>query len=68
MNMKEEKEKCKDISTRHNQDCILMKERVEESLWTVVKSGKKKDMTTDHHFVVTRNELVMYEDFMHPIV
>ena len=25
-------------------------------------------MTLDHHFVVTRNELVMYEDFMHPIV
>ena len=31
LEMKEEKEMCKDISTRQNQNYILMKEKVEES-------------------------------------
>ena len=30
MKIKGEKEMCKDISTRKNQDCIMMKEKVEE--------------------------------------
>ena len=41
LKMKEEKEMCKDISTRQNQNCILVKERVEESPWVVMKSEEK---------------------------
>ena len=33
--MKEEKEMCKDISTRKDQNCILVKERVEECIQPV---------------------------------
>ena len=33
--MKEEKETCKDISTRQDQNCILVKERVEECILPV---------------------------------
>ena len=32
LDMKEEKEMCKDISTRQDQNCILVKERVEECI------------------------------------
>ena len=32
LKMKEEKEMCKDISTRQDQNCILVKERVEECI------------------------------------
>ena len=41
LKMKEEKEMCKDISTRQNQYCILMKEKVQLSPWTVMKSEGK---------------------------
>ena len=35
---------CKDISTWQNQNYILMKEKVEESPWIVMKSEEKKDV------------------------
>ena len=38
MKMKEEKEMCKKISTWKNNNYILMKEKVEQSPWTVMKS------------------------------
>ena len=41
LKMKEEKVMCKDISTWKNQNYILMKENVEESPWTVMKSEGK---------------------------
>ena len=37
----------KDISTRQNQDCILMKERIEESLWTIMNSEEVGDGERD---------------------
>ena len=37
MKMKEEKEMCKDISIGKNQNYILMKEKVEQSPWTIMK-------------------------------
>ena len=47
MKIKEEKETCKDISTRQNQDCILMKERVEKSPWTIMKFEEVGDGERD---------------------
>ena len=42
LKMKEEKEMCKDIPTRKNQNYILVKEKVRESPWTVMKSEEKE--------------------------
>ena len=42
LEMKEEKEMCKEISIGKNQNCILIKERVKESPWTVTKSEEKQ--------------------------
>ena len=47
LKIKEEKEMSKDISTRKNQDCITMKERVEESPWTLMKSEEVGDGERD---------------------
>ena len=44
-----------------------MKEKVEQSPWTVMKFEEKEDKTIEHHSVVTRNEVVSYEEYMHPI-
>ena len=38
-----------------------MKEKVEKTPWTVMKSEEKEDMTMEHHPVVTRNDMVSYE-------
>ena len=50
---------CKDISTRQDHNCILMKEEVEQSPWTVMKSEEKEDvlskiMLTKYNYVVVR--------------
>ena len=37
---------CKDIYVVQNQNYILMKEKVEQSPWTVMKFEEKEDMTT----------------------
>ena len=47
MKIKEEREMCNDISTKQNQDCILMKERVEELPWTVMNSEELGDGERD---------------------
>ena len=66
LKMKEEKEMCKEISAGKNQNCILMKEKVKESPWTVMKSEGKEDvlsksLTTKHDSVVRKDERVPYE-------
>ena len=63
LKMKEEKEMCKDISIAQNQNYILIKEKVEQSPWTVMKSEGKEDvlsksMTSEHNSVVVRDEMV----------
>ena len=72
LKMKEEKEMCKDISIGKNQNCILMKEKVEQSPWTVMKSEEKEDvisksMIAEHDSVVIEDERIPYEDGMQPI-
>ena len=57
---------CKDISKGKNQNYILMKEKVEQSPWTIMKSKEKeyvlsKSMTIEYNFVVVRDEMVSYE-------
>ena len=44
MKMEEEKEMCKDISIVKNQNYIMMKEKVEQSPWIVMKSKEKEDV------------------------
>ena len=65
--MKEEKEMCKDISTSQNQNCITMKERVEESPSTVMKSEEKEYITAEHDYVVIKDERVPYEECIQTI-
>ena len=70
--MKAEKEMCKDISIGKNHNCILMKEKVEQSPWTVMKSEEKEDvlsksMNAEYNFVVVRDEMVSYEYCMQPV-
>ena len=63
----------KDISTRKNQDCILMKERVKESPWIVMESEEEeedvlsKSMIAEHDYVVIEDERIPYEDGMQPV-
>ena len=72
LKMKEKKEMCKDISIGKNQNCILMKEKVKESPWTVMDSEEEEDvlsksMITEHDYVVIEDERIPYEDGMHPM-
>ena len=57
---------CKDISIGKNKNYILMKEKFEQSPWTVMKSEEKEDvfsksMMTQYKYVVVRGEIVSYE-------
>ena len=72
MKIKEEKQMCKDIYTRKNQDCILMKERVEESPWNFMKSEEKEDVLSkrrieEYNFVIVKDDMVSYEECMQPV-
>ena len=56
----------KDIYIVQNHNHILMKEKFEQSPWTVMKSQGNEDMlskimTVEHNFVVVRDEMVSYE-------
>ena len=42
--LKIKEEMRKEISTRQNQDYILMKERVKESPWTIMESEEEEDV------------------------
>ena len=60
----------KDISTRQNQDFILMKERVKESPWTVMEYEEEEDVIykskiEEHDYVVIEDERIPYEECMH---
>ena len=51
---------CKDISIGKNHNCILMKERVEQSPWTVMKFEEEEDvlsksMISEHDSVEIEN-------------
>ena len=64
LNMKEEKEMHKYISIRKNQNCILMKETIKHSPWTVMKSEGKEDvlsksMTAEYNYVVARDDGIL---------
>ena len=66
LKMKAEKEMCKDISIGKNQNYILMKEKVEQSPCTVMKSEGNEDvffksMKIEYNFVVVRLGMVSYE-------
>ena len=72
LKMKAEKEMCKDISIGKNQNCILMKEKVEHTPWTVMKSEEKVDVLSksrmaEYNFVIVKYDTVSYEECMHPI-
>ena len=65
--MKAENEMCKDISIGKNQNCILMKERVKESPWTIMKSEEEEDvlsksMIAEPDGVEIEDERIPYED------
>ena len=58
---------CKDISIGKNQNCILMKERVKESPWTVMESKEEeyvifKSMIAEHDSIEIEDERIPYED------
>ena len=64
---KAEEEMCKDISTRQDQNCILIKEEVEQSPWTVMKSEEEenvlfKSMITKYNSVIDGMELMLCSD------
>ena len=70
--MKEEKEMCKDIFVGKNQNYILMKEKVEQSPWTVMKYEEGEDvlsksMIVEYNYVVVGDEMVSCEDCMQPV-
>ena len=70
--MKVEKEMCKDISIGKNHNCILMKEKVKESPWTVMEAEEEEDvlskiMIAEHDSVVIEDERIPYEECMHPV-
>ena len=56
---------CKDISKGKNQNYILMKEKVEQSPWTIMKSKEKKDVLSKSR--IAEYNFVSYEECMHPI-
>ena len=60
------------ISIRLSQDYILMKEKIEQSPWTVMKSEEKEDvisksMIEKYNFVIVKYDTVSYEECMHPV-
>ena len=71
--MKAEKEMCKDISTRQDQNCILMKEEVEQSPWNIMKFKEEeedvllKSMIAEHVYVVIEYERIPYEGCIQPV-
>ena len=72
LEMKAEKEMCKDFSIGKNQNCILMKERVKESPWTFMKLEEKdyvlfKSMIAEHDYVVIEDERILYEECIQPV-
>ena len=63
---------CKDISIGKDQNCIPMKEKVEQSPWTVMKSEEKEDVLskskiTEYNFVIVKDDMVSYEECIQPI-
>ena len=44
-----------------------MKEKVEQSPWTIKKSEENEDITVEHDSVVIRDDIVSYEDCMQPV-
>ena len=67
LEMKAEKEMCKDISTRQDQNFILMKEEVEQSPWTVMKFEEEesvlfKSMIIEYNSVIDGMELMLCSD------
>ena len=55
---------CKDISTRQDQNCILMKEEVQQSPWTVMKFEEKENvlfkiMITEYNFFIDGMESML---------
>ena len=65
--MKAEEEMCKDISTRQDQNCILIKEKVEHSPWTVMKFEEEENvlfkiMITKYNSVIDGMELMLCLD------
>ena len=63
---------CKDISTKQNQNLILVEEEVEELPWTVMNFEGKEDMISKnviekHDFVVIKDERVPYEECIQTI-
>ena len=57
---------CKYISIGKSQNCILMKERVKESPWTVMEFEEEEDvlskiMIVEHDSVVIEDERIPYE-------
>ena len=70
--MKEDKEMCKDISTRQDQNFILMKEEVEQPPWTVMESEEEKDvmsksMIEERDSVEIEDARMPYESEIHPV-
>ena len=60
---------CKEISIGKSQNCILMKERVKESPWTVMDSEEEEDvlskiMIEEHDFVAIEDERIPHEECM----
>ena len=62
LKMKEENEMCKDISIGKNQNFILMKEKVEQSRWIVMKCEEKEDvlsknMIGEYNFIIVKYDM-----------
>ena len=60
------------ISIGKNQNCILMKEKVERSPWTVMRSEEKEDVLSksriaEYNYVIVKDDMVSYEECMQPI-
>ena len=72
LKMKTEKEMCKEIFIGKNQNCILMKEKVEQSPWIVMKSEEKEDVLSkiriaEYNFVIVKYDMVSYEECMQSV-